>query len=311
MLRFVTVWRCDEYWQRRDRCVLYAALELWTTTAFTCAPQTGPGVVGKSGSTNPDPTMSQPPPAPASEERVAVVTGGSSGLGAAIVEHLAGRGFGVCLNYRSEAKAQRLLEQMPTADAARVLLFPADVADREQVRSMFDAVIERFGRVDVLVNSAGFNRDAPFVEMTDEQFDSVIASHLRGHFVCGQEFVFHNPDREGLILNFAAPCGVQGRLNGANFCSSKGAILALTKCMALELAPRIRVNCLQPASVITPEVVERYNLESAAGREREIAKIPLGRLGDISDVTAMFDAILAARFTTGACFNVSGGQLME
>lgn len=240
-----------------------------------------------------------------------MVTGGSSGLGAAIVEHLAARGFGVCLNYRSEGKAQRLLEQMPAADTARVLPFAANVADRDQVRNMFDAVLDRFGRVDVLANSAGFNRDAPFLEMTDEQFDSVIAAHLRGHFVCAQEFVFHNPDREGLILNFAAPCAVEGRLHGANFCSAKGAILALTKCMAQELAPRIRVNCLQPGSVLTPEVEERYDLTTPAGLEREIAKLPIGRLGEIGDVTAMFDAILEARFTTGACFHVSGGQLMQ
>jgi NAD(P)-dependent dehydrogenase (short-subunit alcohol dehydrogenase family) len=255
--------------------------------------------------------MSQSPPASPAEDCVAVVTGGSSGLGAAIVAHLARRGFGVCLNYRSEEKAQRLLDRLAPENAARVLPFEADVADRDQVRKMFDAVIDRFGRVDVLANSAGFNRDAPFIEMTDEQFNSVVAAHLRGHFVCSQEFLFHNPDREGLILNFAAPCGAEGRLNGANFCSAKGAILALTKCMALELAPRIRVNCLQPGSVRTPEVVERYDLKSGAGLEREIAKLPMGRLGEIDDVTAMFDAILAARFTTGACFNVSGGQFMQ
>lgn len=255
--------------------------------------------------------MSQFPPGSSAEQRVAVITGGSSGLGAAIVAHLAMRGFGVCLNYRSEPKAQRLLDQLPPESAARVLPFEANVADRDEVRNMFRAVIDRFGRVDILANSAGFNRDAPFIEMTDEQFDSVIAAHLRGHFVCSQEFVFHNSEREGLILNFAAPCGVEGRLNGANFCAAKGAILALTKCMAQELAPRIRVNCLQPGSVRTPEVVERYDLETGAGLEREIAKLPLGRLGEVDDVTAMFDAILAARFTTGACFNVSGGQFMQ
>ena len=71
----------------------------------------------------------------------------------------------------------------------------ADVANREQVRAMFDAVIEKFGRVDILMNFAGINRDAPITEMTDEQWDSVISAHLRGHFVCGQEYMFHNPDR--------------------------------------------------------------------------------------------------------------------
>ena len=263
------------------------------------------------GTPSPDSSMSQPLSASPPEQRVAVVTGGSSGLGAAIVAHLAKRGFGVCLNYRDESKAQSLVKRLAPADAERVLPFAADVADRDQVCRMFDAVIDRFGRVDVLANSAGFNRDAPFIEMTDEQFDSVIATHLRGHFVCSQEFVFHHPEGEGLILNFAAPCGAEGRLNGANFCSAKGGILALTKCMALELAPRIRVNCLQPGWVGTPEVIERYDLATDAVLECAIAKLPIGRLGEVGDVTAMFDAILDATFTTGACFHVSGGHFMQ
>lgn len=247
----------------------------------------------------------------ATEERVAVVTGGASGLGADIVRHLAARGFGVCLNYLTEHKALRIEREIEEAGPARLFKYRADVSQRRQVRSMFDAVIERFGRVDVLINSAGFNRDAPFMELTDEQFDSVVAVHLRGHFICSQEFVFHNQDRDGLILNFAAPCGVEGRANGANFCSAKGGILALTKCMALELGPRIRVNCLQPGSVPTPDVVARYDLETDVGVERMMQRLPMARLGSANDVTAMVDAILGARFTTGASFHVSGGQLMQ
>ena len=240
-----------------------------------------------------------------------MVTGSASGLGADIAKHLATRGFGVCLNYLSEDKALRLERDIHDAGPARILKYRADVSQRNQVRSMFDAVIDRFGRVDVLFNSAGFNRDAPFVELSDEQFDSVVSVHLRGHFICSQEFVFHNADRDGLIVNFAAPCGVDGRPNGANFCSAKGGILALTKCMALELGPRIRVNCLQPGSIPTPDVVARYNLESNIGVERMLQRIPMGRLGEPSDVTEMVDAILGARFTTGACFHVNGGQFMQ
>jgi len=246
------------------------------------------------------------------EDRVAVVTGGASGLGAAIVRHLARRGFGVCMNYINEAKAGQVEEDLRGAEAAvRLVTYEADVTHRQQVRAMFDAVLDRFGRVDVLINGAGFNRDAPFVEMTDEEFNSVVAVHLCGHFICSQEFVLHNPDREGLIVNFAAPCGIEGRLNGANFCAAKGGILALTKCMAQELAPRIRVNCLQPGSIKTHEVIERYGLESDAGMERELARIPMRRLGHLEDVTRMVDAILEARFTTGATFLVNGGQFMQ
>jgi NAD(P)-dependent dehydrogenase (short-subunit alcohol dehydrogenase family) len=176
---------------------------------------------------------------------------------------------------------------------------------------MFDNAINKFGRVDILLNFAGINRDAPFTEITDDMWDSVIAAHLKGHFICGQEYVAHNLDREGLILNIGAAGGQMGRKNGANFCSAKGAIFALTKCMALELAPRIRVNCLVPGSVKTREVIDRYDLETDDGLEKELATLPMGRLGEFQDIVHMVQSIINAKFTTGANFYANGGQYMH
>jgi len=245
------------------------------------------------------------------EERVMVLTGASSGLGAEVAAHFAAKGFAVAMNYIIEAESQKIYDRLASeVGEERIMRYRAGVADRDEVRSMFDAVIERFGRVDILVNFAGINRDAPFLEMTDEQWDSVISAHLRGHFVCSQEYVFHNPDREGLIINLGAACGQVGRMNGANFCSAKGAIFALTKCMARELAPRIRVNCLVPGSIKTREVIDRYDLETEAGLEKELATLPMGRLGEFSELIKMVECIIDAEFTTGANFYVNGGQLM-
>jgi len=240
-----------------------------------------------------------------------VLTGASSGLGAEVAAHFAAKGFAIAMNYIIEADSQATYDRI-AADVGeeRIMRYRADVADREQVRSMFDAVVERFGRVDILVNFAGINRDASFLKMTDEQWDSVISAHLRGHFVCSQEYVFHNPDRPGLIINLGAACGQVGRKNGANFCSAKGAIFALTKCMARELAPRIRVNCLVPGSIKTREVIDRYDLETEEGLERELATLPMGRLGEFSEVIGMVQCMIDAEFTTGANFYVNGGQLM-
>lgn len=245
------------------------------------------------------------------EQRVMVLTGASSGLGAEVAAHFAAKGFAIAMNYIIEADSQATYDRI-AADVGeeRIMRYRADVADREQVRSMFDSVIERFGRVDILVNFAGINRDAPFLEMTDEHWDSVISAHLRGHFVCSQEYVFHNPDRPGLIINLGAACGQVGRMNGANFCSAKGAIFALTKCMARELAPRIRVNCLVPGSIKTREVIDRYDLETDEGLKRELATLPMGRLGEFSEVIGMVQCMIDAEFTTGANFYVNGGQLM-
>lgn len=245
------------------------------------------------------------------EDRVVLITGSSSGLGAALIENFARKGFGAVINYIDEEAAQGLYDRLsPEVDPEKLMKVRADVSNRDEVRAMFDGVIERFGRVDILVNTAGINRDAPFSELTDETWDAVISAHLKGHFVCGQEYVFHNPTREGVIVNVAAACGLAGRKNGANFCSAKGGILALTKCMARELAPRIRVNCLVPGSVRTREVIDRYDLETEEGLERELATLPMNRLGEFEDVIRMVECMIDAEFTTGATFFANGGQFM-
>lgn len=247
-----------------------------------------------------------------SEERVIVITGSSSGLGEVLIKHFAKKGFGVVLNYVVDHEVETVGNDLrEITDDAKVLTYKADVANREQVKAMFDEIIAKFGRVDILINCAGINRDAPFTELTDELWDAVVSAHLKGHFVCGQEYVLHNPDREGVIINLGAPCGQIGRKNGANFCSAKGGIITLTKCMARELAPRIRVNCMIPGSVRTREVIERYNLETEEGLAKEVATLPMGRLGEFEDVIHMVESIIEAKFTTGANFYVNGGQTMH
>lgn len=246
------------------------------------------------------------------DERVIVVTGASSGLGAEVAAHFAVKGFAVVMNYIIEEDAVATYRRIASqAGEDRVMRYRADVAARREVRAMFDSVIDTFGRVDILMNFAGINRDAPFLEMTDEQWDSVVSAHLKGHFVCSQEYVLHNPDREGLIVNLGAACGKTGRANGANFCSAKAAIFALTKCMARELAPRIRVNCLVPGSIRTREVIDRYRLDTKEGMQRELATLPMGRLGEFTEVIRMVECIMSAEFTTGASFYVNGGQYMS
>jgi len=246
------------------------------------------------------------------EERVMIITGGSTGLGSELAKYFVSKGFHLVVNYFFDKDVQELIGNNPTlGNKDKVLFSQADVSNREQVQSMFDNAINKFGRVDILLNFAGINRDAPFTEITDDMWDSVIAAHLKGHFICGQEYVAHNPDREGLILNIGAACGQIGRKNGANFCSAKGAIFALTKCMALELAPRVRVNCLVPGSVKTREVIGRYDLETDDGLEKELATLPMGRLGEFEDIIHMVQSIIDAKFTTGANFYANGGQYMH
>jgi len=246
------------------------------------------------------------------DERVIVITGGATGLGSELAKNFYSKGFRLVLNYFKQNDLDQLLNDNPDMrDEEKVLTYQADASNREQVKAMFDRAIEKFGRVDMLMNFAGINRDAPFMELTDEMWDSVIAAHLKSHFICGQEYVKNNPHREGLIINVGAACGQIGRKNGANFCSAKGAIFALTKCMALELAPRIRVNCLVPGSVKTREVIERYDLETESGLQKEIAGLPIGRMGEFEDIIHMVECIIGAKYSTGANFYANGGQYMH
>ena len=244
------------------------------------------------------------------ESGAILITGGARGLGAALTRHFAGIGRDVVMNYRNPALAERVSEETAGA-AGHVLPVAADVRDRTQVQAMFAKAAETFREVTVLINCAGVNRDAAFLELTDEDWDIVVDSHLKGTFVCSQVFVTQLGDRSGSIVNLGAACGLQGRLNGANFCSAKGGVFALTKCMARELAPKIRVNCLTPSAVDTEEVRERYALDTDEGLQKVLSGIPMGRLGAHGDVVQMVECILGAEFTTGGNFFVNGGEFMS
>lgn len=247
-----------------------------------------------------------------SNEEVVLITGSATGLGAVLIRSFASKGYNVVINCLNPGEGDELLGEITEKHGAdRVLACAADVADRAAVQAMYKQVIDKFGRVDVLINCAGINIDTPFMDITDETWDAVINAHLKGHFVCGQEFVTHNPDREGVIINLGAAAGSIGRKNGANFCAAKAGVIVLTKCMALELAPRIRVNCLVPGSVRTREVIERYDLETDEGLKAELATLPMGRLGEFEDIEHMVHCIVNAKFTTGAKFFVNGGQYMH
>jgi acetoacetyl-CoA reductase/3-oxoacyl-[acyl-carrier protein] reductase len=215
------------------------------------------------------------------------------------------------MNYRNVEVADRKIAEISNSGATgRVLAIEADVRNRKQVQHMFAKAVAKFGCVDVLINCAGVNRDAAFLDLTDEDWDLVVDTHLKGTFICSQEFVRHNTTESGNIINLGAACGIQGRVNGTNFCSAKGGVLAMTKCMARELAPRIRVNCLTPSAVDTEEVRERYALDTAEGLKKVLAGIPMGRLGAHGDVIHMVNSILGAKFTTGENFFVNGGEYM-
>jgi acetoacetyl-CoA reductase/3-oxoacyl-[acyl-carrier protein] reductase len=242
---------------------------------------------------------------------VVLVTGSSRGIGAALAAGFARAGHRVVVNHAHSAdEAEACAAALAAEVGDRVMCLRADVAERQAVRAMFEAAVTRFGRVDVLVNNAGLNLDGPFLTMTDEQWARVLATNLTGVFVCSQEFARRFAGEVGHILTVSASTAIQGRRNGANYCSAKAGVLALTKCLALELAPKIRVNCLAPGRIDTAEVMERLNLHDPATREAAIRATPAGRLGTPADVVRVARFLVEeSDYITGQTFFVNGGAL--
>ncbi|QPZ91105.1 SDR family NAD(P)-dependent oxidoreductase [Thioclava electrotropha] len=237
--------------------------------------------------------------------KVALVTGGSRGIGRAIALALAEQGAKVAFCHPDDAQAHDTLAELQKLTEAESL--PADVADEAQVEGMFDAVMSRFGRIDILVNNAGILRESPLAETKIDEFDRVIAVNLRGTFLAARAFVRRT--EEGRIINIASDLGILGREEMSAYTASKGAIIALTRTLARELAPNTLVNAIAPGSIET-------DMTSPASMSPEQLAIdmatPLARFGQPEDIAAMacYLAGPQSNFITGQCFGVNGGSVM-
>ena len=250
----------------------------------------------------------------AEEKKVALITGSSGGIGAALARSFAEKDYCVCINYlKSEQAAVELQEAINAGcGVGTALAIRADVGCRSDVIQMFEQVVARFKRIDVLVNTAGLNIDKPFLEMTDGDWSMVLGTILTGTFICSQEFARRYLGEAGHIITIGAVTALRGRKNGANYCSARAGILTLTKCLALELAPRIRVNCVTPGYINTAEVIERYHLDEQENLERALSGIPMSRLGTPEDVFQIIDFIVnTSSYVTGQNFFVDGGSYMH
>jgi acetoacetyl-CoA reductase/3-oxoacyl-[acyl-carrier protein] reductase len=248
------------------------------------------------------------------EANVVLITGALSDIGQATAKAFAELGWSVVVNYRrnpgrAEAFAATLIQEW---NAPRAVAVQGDVRSRRDVEACIGKAYEVFGRLDVLVNNAGLNRDKPFVEMSDDEWDTVLSTILTGTFLCSQVFARRYVGTDGNIVNIGATTGVKGRKNGANYCSARAGVLALTKCLALELAPTIRVNTVTPGCIDTHELRTRYHLDEESHLTRMKQRIPLGALGTPQDIAGMIVYLVTAGlYITGQNFFVDGGLLMR
>lgn len=245
------------------------------------------------------------------EKKVILITGSSRGIGAELIKYFAKKEFKVVLNYsKSDEEAHELYKEIYNYNK-EILIIKADISVRCEVQAMFKQIIDKFGKVDVLINNAGMNMDDSFLNMTDEKWQKVLNVNLTGTFMCCQEFAFSFKGKEGHIINVSAATAIKGRKNGVNYCSSKAGVISLTKCLALELAPRIKVNCILPGFMNTEEVMERYSLHDKVNYNNVIETIPLERLGTPEDICKVVNFIInESSYITGQDFFINGGQYM-
>jgi 3-oxoacyl-[acyl-carrier protein] reductase len=245
----------------------------------------------------------------------AVVTGSTSGIGLAIAQHLAGAGYNVALNYaRDDERAATAAAQCPAADGRNVILVKADISTSGGAASLISRATGTFGGLDVLVNNAAQVIDKPALELTEDDWDRVLDVNLKGALMCSQHAARQMLTQPGggVIINIGASTGIRGRHNGVNTCASKAGLMIMTQCLALELAPTVRVNTIIPGLVVTDETTSRFHLDNPDVRAVREQAVPMHRLGTTDDIANAVMMLLSpqARFINGQRIVVDGGQNM-
>ncbi len=243
------------------------------------------------------------------EDQVALVTGCGRGIGQAIALALAEHGANVVVNDGVEGSAMQVAAEIEEMGVAAMPVV-ADITCEDEVKAMVTAVMDRFGQIDILVNNAGITQDNLLMRMSEEQWDTVLAVNLKGAFLCTKAVA--RPmlkARRGRIINIASVVGLTGNVGQANYSSSKGGLIALTKSTAQELGSRgITCNAIAPGFIET-EMTGRLSDEA---RQQMLGRVPLGRSGQPEDVAGavVFLAGPEAAYVTGQVLTVDGGMVM-
>lgn len=250
-----------------------------------------------------------PEPMQKLRDRVAIVTGGSRGIGRAIAEALAAEGGKVAVNYANSSSAADEVVAAITDAGGEAIALQADVSKADQVETLIKTVKDKWGRVDILVNNAGITRDTLLMRMKPEDWQAVIDLNLTGVFLCTRAVTkIMLKQKSGRVVNIASVAGQMGNPGQANYSAAKAGVIGFTKTIAKELAPRgITVNAVAPGFISTDMT------KDLKGTEELLKYIPLGRFGQPEEVAGLVRFLAAdpaGAYITGQVMNVDGGMVM-
>jgi len=243
------------------------------------------------------------------QDKVAIITGSSRGIGRAIALHLASKGAIIVASARNLAALEALVADIE-GQGGKALAVPGDVGLSKDVEALFAAAKEAFGQVDILVNNAGITRDGLLMRMKDEDWDAVLDTNLKGAFYCCRAAAkIMSKQRSGRIVNISSVVGEMGNAGQANYAASKAGLIGLTKSIARELARRnVTVNAIAPGFIVT-DMTDALSEQVKEGLQNQI---PLARLGETQDIAhaVAFLASEQAGYITGQVLGVNGGMYM-
>lgn len=240
--------------------------------------------------------------------KTAIVTGGSRGIGAAIVSFLALEGYNVVLNYNKSEEIAKKLQEEFTSNGYSVEIFKADVSKREEVINLVEFTLKKFGNIDILINNAGISQTKLFTDITDEDWQNMIGTNLNSVFYMSQEVsknMIHN--KKGCIINISSIWGLVGSSCEVHYSVAKAGVDAMTKALAKELGPSgIRVNSIAPGIIDTD--MNKYLTDKEIVEIEE--EIPLGKIGKVQDISKCVKWLIEDEYTTGQVISINGGWVV-
>lgn len=237
--------------------------------------------------------------------KVVVVTGGSRGIGAQIVKTLANENYKVILNYNNSKEQAEKIQQELLEQGNEIEIIKADVSKREETEKLIQFAINKFNKIDVLINNAGISQEGLFTDVTEEEWKKIINTNLNSVFYCNQQALkYMIPEQQGCIINISSIWGETGASCEVAYSTTKAAINGMTKALAKEVGPsNIRVNAIAPGIIDTDMNRNLTNEELEQIKEQ----IPLNKIGKALDIAKCVKWLIEDEYTTGQIISINGG----